>query len=154
MRYRSKVSILVMAILGIVFLLPLVWGIFLLIHPATVGLWFVFFTFVLVDVFLFILIFPTDYEIAPPLLRIRSGVMRVNIPLISIQHVFPDHSLGKPGGLSFALSLDRLRVDYLNEWGGAAFVYIAPKDKGRFMQELATKTPYLEFNGGHVIPRR
>ncbi len=154
MRYRSKVNILVMAIIGFVFLLPLVLGIVLLIQPATRGLWFIIFPFVLIAVFFVIFIFPMDYEIAPPLLRIRSGVMRVNIPLISIQHVFPDHSLGKPGGLSFALSLDRLRVDYLNEWGGAAFVYIAPKDKGRFMQELATKTPYLEFNGGRVIRRR
>ena len=57
-------------------------------------------------------------------LLVRSGLLRVEIALNSIQQVFPEPtSRGAP-----AWSLDRLRVDY-SKAGLATFVHISRQDK-------------------------
>jgi len=153
MRYYSKKNIWLMAILWFVLLLPLALGILFLSKVGPGGIWGIIFLAIMVDVPLLLLIYPLYYEITPPILLVRCGLIRMRIPLDSIQQVVPDYTLGSPAGVSFAMSLDRLRVDSSNrEW--PSFVYIAPKDKVKFMQDLAEQTEGLEFKDGQVIRRQ
>ena len=150
MRYYSKKNIWLLAILWFALLLPLGLGILFLIKVGLGGIWGIIFLGIVVDVPVLLLTYPIYYEITPPLLLVRSGLIRMRIPLSSIQQVVPDSTLGNPSGISFAMSLDRLRVDTSNRhW--PFFVYISPKDKVKFMQNLAEESEGLEFNNGQVI---
>jgi Bacterial PH domain len=153
MRYYSKKNIWLMAIIWFVLLLPLGLGILFLIKVGPGGIWGTIFLGIVVDVPVLLLTYPIYYEITPTTLLIRSGLIRMRIPLTSIQQVFPDSTWGSPGGVSFAMSLDRLRINSsYREW--PSFVYIAPKDKVKFMQDLVEQTEGLEFKDGQVIRRQ
>ncbi len=152
MRYYSKKNIWLMAIIWFVLLLPLGLGILFLINIGPRGIWGIIFLGLVVDVPVLLLTYPLYYEITPTLLLVRCGLIRMRIPLDSIQQVFPDYTWGSPGGVSFAMSLDRLRINSsYRKW--PSFVYIAPKDKVKFMQDLAEQTEGLEFKDGQVIRR-
>lgn len=77
-----------------------------------------------------LLFLPTKYVLGEEQLTVRSGLMHWEIPYRVIEGVAPTHNLLA----SPALSLDRLRIDYN---GGA--VMISPKDKERFLAELANR---------------
>lgn len=153
MRYYSKKNIWLMAIIWFVLLLPLGLGILFVINIGPGGIWGIIFLGLVVDVPVLLLTYPIYYEITPPLLLVRSGLIRMRIPLDSVQQVVPDYTWGNPSGISFAMSLDHLRVDTSNRhW--PFFVYISPKDKVEFMQNLAEQTEGLEFKNGQVIRRQ
>jgi hypothetical protein len=125
-------------------------GILFVSNIGSGGIWGIIFLGIVVDVPVLLLTYPIYYEITPTLLLVRSGLIRMRIPLGSVQQVVPDYTLGNPGGISFAMSLDRLRVDTSNKhW--PFFVYISPKDKVKFMQNLAEESEGLEFTNGQVI---
>jgi Bacterial PH domain len=152
MKYSSKKDLWLSALLSIPLVLPVVLTIVFLIHPIQVGVWFLVGALIMGDLLVLILIFPMSYEITPTLILIRSGVIRYRIPLESIQQVVPDHSLGNPSGMSFAWSYDRLRIDVKRLW--PACVYIAPKDKAQFLQDLAQHMYGMEVKDGRLIPRQ
>ena len=153
MRYYSKKNIWLMAIIWFVLLLPLGLGILFVINIGPGGIWGIIFLGLVVDVPVLLLTYPIYYEITPPLLLVRSGLIRMRIPLDSVQQVVPDYTWGNPSGISFAMSLDHLRVDTSNRYW-PFFVYISPKDKVEFMQNLAEQTEGLEFKNGQVIRRQ
>ncbi|HZS75810.1 MAG TPA: PH domain-containing protein [Ktedonobacteraceae bacterium] len=96
-----------------------------------------------------LLTYPMYYEITPTTLLVRSGVFRMKVPLNSIQEVFPErYARSAP-----AWSLDRLRINYRNRWG-TTWVHISPKDKGKFMQDLADHVEGLQVTDGRVIRRQ
>lgn len=85
---------------------------------------------------------PVYYEIDPPALRIRSGLLHYSIPLAGIDSVRPTRNpLSAP-----ALSLDRLRIDY-RKGKKAAFALISPEDRAAFLRALASCTEGLEAHG-------
>ena len=67
------------------------------------------------------------------LVLVRAAFFRWRVPLDQIIEVFPTHNpLSSP-----ALSLDRLRVNYKRPSGGKSWIMISPKDKDRFLDDLA-----------------
>jgi hypothetical protein len=94
------------------------------------------------------LLCPLYYEITPSTLLVRSGWMRRQIPLASIQRVFPTHNpLSAP-----ALSLDRLQVEY-TQGRLRRFVLISPRDTLSFLRDLAERAGELEVQGDQLIRR-
>ncbi len=92
---------------------------------------------------------PLYYEITSSTLIVRSGLLRREIPLASIQRVYPTRNpLSAP-----AMSLDRLQVDYTKD-GQAHFVRISPKDKLGFLRDLAQSAGDLEVRDGSAIRRQ
>ena len=150
MKYRSKKDIAVMAPLCIGLLIPPVIGISFLFTPdipkGAAG--FVFLIWVVVVGFILLLTYPMYYEITPEILLVRSGLIRIQVPLNSIQQVFPERYWRS----SPAWSLDRLRIEYRNRWG-ATFIHISPEDKFRFMHDLAAYADGLEVKDGRVVRR-
>ena len=77
----------------------------------------------------------TRYVIHKDRLLITCLFFKWNIPLSNIQKVTKtDYSISSP-----ALSLDRLRIDYLKD-GKAQFVLVSPKDQQAFTQALHQAT--------------
>jgi len=93
-----------------------------------------------------ILTYPLDYEVTATELVARSGVMRLRVPLDSIEEVQPSRD---PAGAP-AWSLDRLAVEY-TKGGAAHMLLIAPSDKLGLMRELADNAPGLELRGDRVV---
>jgi hypothetical protein len=93
----------------------------------------------------FLLCYPLYYEITLTELIVRCGLL-VNrrIPLTSIEGVQPDRN---PASAP-AWSLDRLRIDYLQD-GQSASVLISPADKAAFMQELMAAG--LKMQGDRLV---
>ena len=90
------------------------------------------------------LVFPMYYELERDSLVIRFGLMRSRIPYSAIKAVSPTRNpLSSP-----ALSLDRLHVDCDRNWGRG--VNISPKEKQRFLEELAKRAPHLELAGDRL----
>lgn len=96
-----------------------------------------------------VLSFPLYYEIEAPILRIRSGLLRQEIPLSSIQSVFPTRN----PLIAAAWSLDRLQVNY--QVGKRPLcALIAPRDKAGFLHELAKHDCDLEMKTDSLLRRR
>ncbi len=150
MKYHSKKDIGMVGPLWFALLLPFLWGIPFLTHPHLLaGSDWLFLCIVIpIDVLVVGLTYPMYYEITATTLLVRSGVIRVKIPLTSIQQVVPDRTLGSAP----AWSLDRLRVDY-RQYGVTRVVHISPKDKVRFMQNLTEYAEGLEVKDGRVVRR-
>lgn len=150
MRYRSKKDTWVASLLYGSLLLPLILGIFFLFLPGIprwTG-WLILFIGIATGAFTLALTFPMYYEIAPPTLRVRSGLIRWERALDTIQEVFPTHNpLSAP-----AWSLDRLQVNYRKD-SLARFILISPEDQIRFMHDLATNEEDLEVRAGCVVRR-
>lgn len=90
------------------------------------------------------LVFPMYYELEADALLIRFGLVRTRIPYSAIKAVSPTRSpLSSP-----ALSLDRLHVDCDRNFGHG--VNISPKDKQKFLEELAKRAPHLELTGDRL----
>ena len=92
--------------------------------------------------------YPVSYEIRPPDLLIRSGLTRARITLSSIETVSPTRD---STGAS-ALSLDRLRIDYLKK-GKPTFSLVSPEDKAGFLRDLVQTTDGLELRGDQIVRR-
>lgn len=74
------------------------------------------------------LVFPMNYTITADELVVRSGLVRIRIPLAEIVEVSPTRNpLSSP-----ALSLDRLRVR-----SEARTIMISPRERSAFLTELA-----------------
>ena len=150
MKYYSKVDIWLVVPLYIGVLLPFLWGISFLFNPGVLrGIgWYFLCLGIAISAIVLLLTYPVYYEITATTLLVRSGVIRVKIPLNAIQRVFPERSRQSAP----ALSLDRLRVDY-SRYSVTRRIHISPKDKLRFMQDLTEHTEGLEVKDGQVIRR-
>ncbi|MFQ6022293.1 MAG: PH domain-containing protein [Acidiferrobacterales bacterium] len=92
------------------------------------------------------LAYPVDYEITRSSLRIRSGLLRFEIPLSAIERVRPTRNpLSAP-----AWSLDRLRIDYRQN-GRSRLALISPENKTSFLRALAQRTESLELQGNELV---
>jgi hypothetical protein len=90
-----------------------------------------------------LLVFPLKYEIGQRELRIRSGIIRFQVPFKEIREVTPTRSpISSP-----ALSLDRLRIQY-----GRKAIMISPEDKYSFLEDLARATG-LRHDGDALKPK-
>jgi hypothetical protein len=90
--------------------------------------------------------YPVSYEIRPPDLLVRAGLTRSRIALSSIEAVSPTRD---PASAP-ALSLDRLRIDYLKK-GKLTFSLVSPEDKAAFLTNLVLSTDGLELRGDQII---
>lgn len=141
-RYYSKIDTWLLIVLIGVFIATLLDAFFLRDLPS--GKWIIL-LIVLIWGTVLSLMFPLYYELDSTSLLIRSGWLHRRIPLLSIQRVFPTRNpLSSP-----ALSLDRLRIDYLHE-GKSRFALISPKEKAGFLQELAIQGD-LQLQGDRLI---
>src|ERR1700755_474196 len=83
-----------------------------------------------------LVVFPTNYELAPDALKIRSGLIRTSIPYQEIRRVRASNSwLSAP-----ALSLDRLEITY----GGSRTTLVSPRDREAFLRDLSARAPGLK----------
>ena len=101
-----------------------------------------------VSVVLAALMVPMHYEITETELVVRSGFMRSRVPLNEIMGVWPTRNpLSAP-----APSLDRLHIDCPHH--GAGLALVSPKDKDRFLDALAARTPLVREGNRLVMPGR
>ena len=92
------------------------------------------------------LAYPVYYEITVSHLLIRSGWLKFQILLSTIDMVRPTRNpLSAP-----AWSLDRLRIDY-KKHHKSRIALISPEDKSRFLRELTERVEDLELKDGRVI---
>jgi len=85
-----------------------------------------------------LLTWPIHYDIEPPVLLIRSGIIRWRVPIAGITAVHPTRNpLSSP-----AWSLDRLRIEYLAGDKRRA-IMISPRDKSAFLDDLRAADPVL-----------
>ncbi len=81
---------------------------------------------------------PLRYVIDDGALHIRMGLVRWRIPLAQIDAAAPSRALWRGP----ALSLRRLRIDYRTA-AGAARVFISPRDRQAFLDDLVARAPDL-----------
>ncbi len=94
------------------------------------------------------LAYPVYYEITASDLLIRSGWLKFQIPLSTIEMVQPTRNpLSAP-----AWSLDRLRIDYRKN-DSVRLALISPENKARFLNELVERVADLERQGDRVVRR-
>ena len=152
MKHYSKKDWWVVLVIWIAILLPAGFG-FIAIHiesepSLVISGWIALIAALLFILSLSALSFPLDYEVEATVLCIRCGLLRQEIPLSSIQAVFPTHN----PLIAAAWSLDRLQVNY--QVGKRSLcALIAPKDKDRFLHELAEYDSGLEVKAGSVLRR-
>ena len=90
--------------------------------------------------------FPIVYEIGPVVVRVRSGVLRSEVPIAAITEVAPTRNpLSAP-----AMSLDRLAIRY-RENGRQRLMLVSPDDKQAFLRELATRDRGLRLEGDRLV---
>lgn len=93
---------------------------------------------------LLVLAYRTRYCLDDDNLTIRLGPFSKAIPLAQISAAYPTHNpLSAP-----AWSLDRLRIRGSFSRFGAL---ISPRGRDRFLVELATLAPHLEYRDGQVV---
>ena len=114
-----------------------------LTHPAS---WILLLCLLFYLAVVLIFAYPVSYEIRPPDLLIRAGLTRSRITLSSIEAVSPTRN---PASAP-ALSLDRLRIDYLKN-GKSTFSLISPEEKTGFLTNLAQTTDGLELRGDQIV---
>jgi hypothetical protein len=114
-----------------------------LAHPAS---WILLLCLLFYLTVVLIFAYPVSYEIRPPDLLIRAGLTRSRITLSSIEAVSPTRD---PASAP-ALSLDRLRIDYLKK-GKPTFSLVSPEDKAAFLTNLVQSTDGLELRGNQMI---
>ena len=153
MKHYSKKDWRVLLVVWIAMLLPLVFG-FLAIHIETepvlvISGWISLITALLLILALSALAFPLYYEVGVTVLRIRSGLLRQEIPLASIQAVFPTRN----PLVAAAWSLDRLQVNY--QLGKRPLcALIAPRDTASFLRELTEHDDSLEMKADVLMRRQ
>jgi len=147
-RYPSKKDAWIIAVLAIAFLISLLSLLVTIIIPGALqqGGWVSIVVVVAVWVVVGSFIWPLYYEITQSALLVRSGLLRWQIALDSIQQVSPTRNmLSSP-----ALSLDRLRVEY-SQNGKERYILISPKDKPGFLRDLAQYAGGLEVRGDGIV---
>jgi membrane protein YdbS with pleckstrin-like domain len=153
MKHYSKKDWRVLLLVWIAILLPLAFG-FLAIHIETepmlvISGWVSLITAFLLILALSALAFPLYYEVEVSVLRIRSGLLRQEIPLTSIQAVFPTRN----PLVAAAWSLDRLQVNY--QLGKRPLcALIAPRDTTSFLRQLAEHDGNLEMKADALMRRQ
>ena len=153
MRHYSKKDWRVLLVVWTAMLLPLAFG-FLAIHIETepmlvISGWISLISALLLIIALSALAFPLYYEVEVTVLRIRSGLLRQEIPLASIQAVFPTRN----PLVAAAWSLDRLQVNY--QLGKRSLcALIAPRDTASFLRELAEHDDSLEMKANALMRRQ
>ena len=75
----------------------------------------------------------TAYVISGPDLRLKSGPVRMTVPIAAITRI----SRGSIVGAAVALSLSRIEIQY----GRFQSVLISPKDPRAFIQAILTRAP-------------
>lgn len=88
-----------------------------------------------VDAVVLWVLYGTVYWFDESTLRIRSGPLRLSVPLEQIDSVKPSRDARS----SPALSLDRLVLRY-----GPGWVLISPRDRDAFIDELQRRCPRVE----------
>ena len=88
-------------------------------------------TYILTIAFIWWPVLNTQYVIDGDYLKIKSMFFKWKIKLSDIQKI----SKTTNSASSPALSLDRLRIDYIQD-GKAKFVLVSPKDQQNFVQSL------------------
>lgn len=146
-KYRSKVDAWLAAVLVGAFLLTLRVLLFdvVLAGAFATSRWTVVFEVVIWGGVLSLL-FPLYYEITPSALLVRNGWMRREIPLSSIQRVFPTHN---PLAAA-SLSLDRLKIEY-TQGRRPGYVLISPRDTSSFLPDLMYRAGGLEMHGDQLV---
>ena len=100
---------------------------------------------------LLICFLPVYYQIDASVLTIRAGFLRTSIPISQIMKVRPTwNPLSAP-----ALSLDRLEIKYSPDGVLEEIALVSPKDKKKFITDLAQSDSDLIIQGdGSVLIRR
>jgi membrane protein YdbS with pleckstrin-like domain len=153
MKHYSKKDWRVLLMVWIAILLPLTFG-FIAIHiesepTLVISGWISLITALLLILALSALAFPLYYEIEMTVLRIRSGLLRQEIPLASIQAVFPTRN----PLVAAAWSLDRLQINY--QLGKRPLcALIAPRDTASFLHELVEHDCNLEMKSNALMRRQ
>jgi membrane protein YdbS with pleckstrin-like domain len=153
MKYYSKKDWWVLLVVWTAILLPSGFG-FIAIHieselPLVISGWIALTAALLFILSLCALSFPLYYEVEATALRIHSGLLQQEIPLSSIQAVFPTRN----PLVAAAWSLDRLQVNY--QLGKRPLcALIAPQDKEKFLHELAEHDTGLEIKTDSVLRRQ
>ena len=100
----------------------------------------------LMSAFIWWLMASTKYGLDSQFLVIKSGPFQWRIELDAIDEVHPTHNpLSAP-----ALSLDRLRINY-HIGDKMRFALISPRNKSRFLKDLAEHVAGLEMAGDRVL---
>ncbi len=129
-RYRSKVDMWMVALLGLATAAPL-YGCAVVLRGGEAAA-----MAIMLSVTVFTLglmawvFFGTHYTLSREILDIRSGPFRWQVPIAKIKDVKPSRSvLSAP-----AFSTDRLEIVY----GSHESVQISPRDRERFLKELSS----------------
>jgi membrane protein YdbS with pleckstrin-like domain len=144
MRYPTKVDGWLVVVLGIAAILPVViavagWRAEGLGSPTA---WLAIGIVAMSALCVGVMALPTYYEVGPDRLTIRSGILRWDVPLSSIESVVRTRNpMGSP-----AWSLDRLEVRWVRA-GTVQSIMISPLDREAFLRELATREPALSLRG-------
>lgn len=128
MKYPSKIDLWVGSVLALAPAILLLEAFFL--HSRMIWL-------VAASVFVVygLFVFPTNYELGPDALIVRSGLIRRSIPYHEIRQVRASRSpLSSP-----ALSMDRLAI----ACGSSRTILISPRDRAAFLRDLSTRIPDL-----------
>jgi membrane protein YdbS with pleckstrin-like domain len=146
-RYRTKIDAWLLAVLIGAFLFTLLVLLFSVVLSGVLAMaWWIIILVLVIWAGVLSLLFPLYYEITSSTLLVRSGWLRREIPLASIQRVFPTHNpLSAP-----ALSLDRLQVEYM-QGSFPRFVLISPLDKSGFLRDLANQAGHLQVQGDQLV---
>lgn len=152
MKYYSKKDRWVLLLVWMTILIPFDFGL-LAIHiksepPLVISGWIALAASTLFLLALCSLSFPLYYKIEATTLHIRSGLLQQNIPLSSIQAVFPTRN----PLVAAAWSLDRLQVNY-QSGKRPLYALIAPQDKDGFLHELAQHDANLELKADSLLRR-
>jgi len=148
-RYRTKIDAWLLAVLVGAFLFTLLMLLFVVVLSGLLATaWWSVVLVLVIWAGVLSLLFPLYYEITSSTLLVRSGWIRRQIPLASIQRVFPTHNpLSAP-----AFSLDRLQIEY-TQGSFPRFVLISPQDKPGFLRDLANQAGDLEVQGDQLVRR-
>ncbi len=97
----------------------------------------------------------TSYEITPTELVVRCGPLGKRIALAQISEAVPTKGLYVGAEMSFAWSLDRVRIRYHKKNGRPAFlrIAIAPLQKYEFLLALAEAAPGLKAHDDGSLRR-
>ncbi len=101
--------------------------------------------FLLTGLLLVSILTSTSYEIAPPHLIVRSGPIRLRVPLDAVEEIVPADKTYFGPEWSFALSTSGLRVRYRTKGGGLSWpIRIAPRDRVAFLLDATEALPQLQ----------
>lgn len=105
-------------------------------EPRLLDVWWVFLILAATFGFVLWIVLSTYYDLDDRELVVRSGPFYWRVPLDSIASVRPTRNpLSSP-----ALSLDRLEVRY----GAGQWLLISPRDRDRFLEDLAARAPQTQ----------